>query len=202
MTIFKRIVLFVGLFIAAFLLYHRDVITGYWKFRALCKKDGGVKIHEPLQGNVGWMLAEPYKSQGRPAAFPFRFRQKFIRYEGHDGNKFDVIKVLPPLPHGVFVKNYYPYIITLENKEETILYLYKNLSEFDYLGDKRFQKYQRLIIDIKTQKIVAEHTWFSFAWTTPDRIILSPPSASRGCGVFPHFPSYQDFYTAVNSTME
>jgi len=37
----KRILIFLGLVIAAFSLYHRDTILGEWKFRTLCDLDGG-----------------------------------------------------------------------------------------------------------------------------------------------------------------
>jgi len=198
-TIFKRIILFVGLFVAAFLLYHRDTLVGYWKFRVLCKKSGGIKIHEPMKGNSGWMLAKIHDSKEKPVTLPFFFRQGFIRYKDRNGNEFDAIEVLPPPPRGFFIKKYYPYIIKTADKTKIVSYMHDFVYDREIPSSVRIAKYQELIIDLRREKTVASYTKFIFSWIKQGQISPFYSGMRESCK---NVPSRDVFFTVVNKSME
>jgi len=153
-TIFKRIVLFVGLFIAAFLLYHRDILVGRWKLHVLCELDAGSRIYEPLERNVGWIMPGFYEERDKsPNFLPSKFRPAFIRFIKDNGDEFDMLKF----------DHRDNYEIIPADKSKPVRYIYNSTGEYPG-GDKRFWKNNDIIIDVNKRIIVASYTTYSFKW--------------------------------------
>jgi|GEM_PF-1655667 len=192
-TILKRIVLFVGLFIAAFLLYHRDTLVGYWRFHHLCKVEGGSRIYEPVEKNVGWMVKKKYRISDKSPAFhfPFPFQQDFIRFETLDGEIFDTFIVNPPPPpHIEKFLNYSNLILVIPADESrSVRYSHETTVTFSFDGKifmtieqvnkkgikffehEYFKKKKEWIIDLHNKKTVATYTEFFFNFGKPGQFL-------------------------------
>jgi len=181
MTILKRIVLFVGLFIAAFLIYQRDVITGDWKFRALCELEGGARYYEVVEKNAGWMMAEIKKKNLKPDYYILLFNPAFFRYKDTDGEEFDMTES----PYSIYKDApHLRYKVTPSDSSKSVRYLYTHTARKLSSQDDRFSKIVDAIIDLKERKVVASYTNYIYYWRTK-RWLIFPPSPGVHCPKIP-----------------
>ena len=183
MTALKKIGIGIGALLAVSVLYNVDAIMGAIKFKRLCKTEGGARVYEKIEKNMGWMVEDNSKFGYKPV---FSYKPAFVRYKNEHGEKFDVIKINPPPKTGE------PYKLIPAEESKPVRYLFKFVDIKNYEGDERFSKTQDQVIDLHTEKIVATYTNFGFAWTTPDRVILAAPTGV-GCFDANARQSFDDF---------
>lgn len=167
----RKLLIFIFFIILAPVLYNLDAIYGAWKFSRLCKNEGGARIYMTVERNVGWVVEN---SDELSYQAPFVFQHiAFVRWKDRLGSYFDVYldKDIQKTP--------YPrrseYVFHPANVSNPVRYKYmfdrKVLS-----GDARIGVSQDLVVDIKTGKVAASFTQFSYRWTTPERVVLNAPT--------------------------
>ena len=139
-----------------------DIPIGYYQFKQMCKKDGGLRSYAKVEANVGWLAASKPDAQGIVSSYPTvpfaRFRAnddswKDVRYKG--GNPWwDSSYEVSPADEAK--KPRYRQV----KKEENIL---------DAI---RLHKYVRTIVDEASNQPVFEYTRFTFTWTNPENTLL------------------------------
>ncbi len=82
----KKILMVIGLFFLSVLTYFFSNVKEYYKFKHYCETEGGLKVYEPLERNVGWLVDDDYDA---------RFLAKldgvgFVRYKDSQGSDQDV----------------------------------------------------------------------------------------------------------------
>ncbi len=85
----KALTKFFGILLAIFLLvvwFFFDNIKGYYTFKEYCEKEGGLKVYEPLEKNVGWLADD--KSSAMSASLLGDI--SFVRFFDKNGSAFDV----------------------------------------------------------------------------------------------------------------
>lgn len=153
------------------LLYNRDSATGQRKFEALCKEEGGYRVYERLEKNVGWIVDEPIAGQITDLYHrPFSFGPvAFVRTADKSGNWFDAMR--DPDRPGKF-------ILAPADQTRPVRYRFKFVRQV-FPDDERFQRNQELITDLANGKPAASLTFFYFEWTKPENVILHAPTSQR-----------------------
>jgi len=179
----KKIILFIFILFSSILFYCWDIITGYWKLNTLCTLDAGSRVYEPIERNVGWMLAGIYKEEEEyPSFLPLDANPAFIRYIRDDKKEFDIIK---------FISHDENKIIP-SDKSRVIRYIYSGSGEH-LKGDKRFWKINTIIIDADKGIIVASHTNYSFVWTLSRWLFNYQSPSGTYCANAPRGTYHGDF---------
>ena len=50
-----KFTIWVTAFVVLVGLYFASNIYGYYRFKSICAKEGGLKVYQPLQKGVGWL---------------------------------------------------------------------------------------------------------------------------------------------------
>ena len=164
------------LLILGVLWYNRDSATGQRKFEALCKEEGGYRVYERLEKNVGWIVDEPIAGQSSDRyRRPFSFGHvAFVRVPDKQGKWFDAVR--DPDRPGKF-------ILAPADETRPVRYHYRSVRRV-FPDDERFQRNQELITDLASGKRAASFTFFYFEWTKPENVILHAPT-SQSCKLEP-----------------
>lgn len=179
----KWAIFILSIFTAGF-LYNLDAISGQWKFKRLCKTEGGPRFYMPVKKNVGWMVEAHGEWSYQP---PFYFGDvQFTRYENEKGEKFDVYT------EGRNTKGKRIYLFREVDKSKPVRYLYR-YTQAEFSDDKRFSWEKEEIIDLKTNQIAASYTTIGYEWTTPERVILAAPTG-KSCWNNSHKDFYEKIY--------
>lgn len=151
MAYLSIIPLFIGLFFFS-------NIKGYYRFKDYCEKEGGLRVYEPLERNVGWLAKDKY--DGRVVALLTCVG--FVRYtDKKDGQTYDIRYISgDPQDDSSFEKNI---------ADESKLFKYKWLHTSDLAGE--------LLIGrsgyANTDKLLVRFYMFGFSWFDTDRTPLS-----------------------------
>jgi hypothetical protein len=137
-------------------LYNVDVYTGSRKLDRLCKTEAGVRVHEPLQRDFGW-LVDQSSSTAESYATELKDYVAFVRFRDEKGHWIDVRHVGyvdVKLPTGGTHREW-----TYERKPANQLvqprYAIRNTSGRE-LADTRFIWSRDEVIEISTGKVVTE----------------------------------------------
>ena len=184
------------LILAAPFIYNIDAFTGHYKFKRMCKEQGGVRFYGPVERNKGWLAvgnAHGSQTDDAVAIQPFLFGDiDFVRYKDLDGRLKDMKLAQIQTSH---VKSYDRFPVD-PNKSPR----YGYTDQTFYLpDDKRFLVIKVTITDLRDQSKLAELVVFSFAWAESDRMILGMSTlkqceASRGW--------YREFFGGLYSQGE
>lgn len=164
----RKALLGIGAIVVAITIYNLDAFTGQWKFDKLCKREGGSKYYAQLEPNVGW---EVESEDDHEYQAPFGFGQvAFVRFRDKQGATFDVHIKNGPTP---WSKAYD--IVPADYTKKT---RYRLTTEQGLLPeDKRMSRTRFAITDVQLGSPVAIHTYFSYRWSKPERVILSAPTS-------------------------
>lgn len=164
----RKALLWIGAIAVAIGVYNFDAITGQWKFDKLCKNEGGSKFYAQFEPDVGW---EVESEDDHEYQTPFRLGHvPFVRFQDKQGVWFDVHIKNGPTP---WSKGYdiFPADYTKKTR-------YRLTTEQWLLPeDKRMSRTRFTIFDVQLGIPVATHTYFSYSWTKPERVILSAPTS-------------------------
>ena len=61
--------------------YFADNFKGYYRFKALCSEQGGLKVYQPLERDVGWFTDRSFNDARYMASFE---AVAFVRYRDKD----------------------------------------------------------------------------------------------------------------------
>ena len=69
------------------LLFFAPNIYGYFRFKSYCSSEGGLRVYEQLEKNVGWLAKDEYDARAVSQLKDIGF----VRYiDKNDGNEYDL----------------------------------------------------------------------------------------------------------------
>lgn len=159
-----KFLLCVGVIAVAAIVYNLDSIIGQRKFDKLCEREGGSRFYAQLEKDAGWEV----QSQDEQAyKVPFNFGHvAFVRYRNKQGEQLDVHIKNGPSP---WSKDFDVTPADLTNTQPK----YRLTIEQGLLADdERMSRTHYEITDVQRARPLASHTYFSYRWTRPERVIL------------------------------
>lgn len=155
------VVLFIG-------LYFSGNIRGYYRFKEICEMQAGLHVYQPLERNVGWTVrGGRVEDTGMPV---YINEVAFVRYRNEkDGNLYDVYRV-PKLKVGDPGYAQQP-----ADMSRAVLYEYKSVHK-DLKDEVRMGAWVMEFIDLRTSKIAATYSEFSYSKFNPNNTILGAGS--------------------------
>ncbi len=167
----SRFFLLLVLPVLAIALFFFSNIRGYYRFKEICARDGGVRVYQPLERNVGWTVGGGrMQDTGMPVVFP---EVAFVRYRNEkDGQWYDVYRV-PKLKVGDdgFAQQ-------TADLSKPVVYAYGWHQE-DLKDELRMSTAVYEVIDLRTSKIAATYTTFGYSKFEPSNTLLAAPSGEE-----------------------
>jgi hypothetical protein len=154
---------------AAYTVYYWEAIKGQWKFEELCEKEGGSRFYAKVEKDVGWEVDS--NNDKKAYKIPFGFGGvSFVRFKDEEGILKDAYITAGETR---WMKGYdiRPADIRLQPRYK--LNLYQGLVQ----NDDRMSRTSFNISDIEKGGVVAEHTLFSYMWTSPNNVFLNAPTS-------------------------
>lgn len=169
--------------VAVGIIYNLDAITGQRKFDKLCDSEGGSKFYSHVEPDAGWAV-ESDDAKAYQEVFNFG-RVAFVRFRDKQGASFDAH--IKPGP----TKWSKAYDISPADSAREVRYRL-TIEQGRLPEDQRMSRTRYTITDVRLGSLVASHTYFSYRWTKPERVILSA-STSVSC----HAGSEVDAFVAA-----
>jgi hypothetical protein len=167
MNLFTKSVLGISLVGALIGGYFASNIKGYYRFKEICQKEGGLRVYQPLEKGVGWRVRiecssckEGYRDQ---SIYPTFDGVAFLRFRDESsGALMDKILIPPTQLRGQYTEKR-----TLADLSKPVIYEYieirKNVANETRLTSSEFQ-----VIDQRSGKIVVTNKDFSYSFTNYD----------------------------------
>lgn len=148
------------------LLFFSTNIYGYFRFKSYCSSEGGLRVYEQLQKNVGWWAKDKYEAH---VAAQLKY-VGFVRYtDEKDGNTYDVRFIgKDPQRDSSFEK------LPADQSKSTV-YEWRHVSEF-VNNELRLGKFGYEILDIKSNNILARYYSWSYSKFDKTHTIFEGPS--------------------------
>jgi len=155
-------------------LYFSDNIKGYYKFKHLCKTEGGLAVYEKLEPNVGWESSDKYN-----AYIPAYFKKvKFVRFP--DSNNKSQLYDMTHISGSRNIRKSYGF--SESNLSENIRYRFIYNAE---MINKKFLISRTIneIVDVKNKTTVFKFISFGYSMFDRNKTFLAAPSG-RICHKF------------------
>lgn len=150
-------------------LYNVDALIGYQKFARLCDQEGGSKFRASVDKSVGW---EAISEDPSTYQIPLKFgHASFVKFSGKNGQS---LEALEKAGTEVQAKRYDAVPADATNIPRYRLTIKQGLLP----DDRRISKTRFEVLDLRLATLVASHTYFSYAWADPDRVVLGAPTSS------------------------
>lgn len=144
----------IALTLAATTALFFDNIKGYYRFKQYCAKEGGLRVYEPLEKNVGWSADDKYDARV-PALLN---GVDFVRYtDRKDGATYD-LRYLGGNP-----QDDESFKVTPSNNSVPIIYVWKEL-HFDVKNEWRLHESGYKVANLDDNKISVRYLMFSYIY--------------------------------------
>ncbi|WP_028449197.1 hypothetical protein [Chitinibacter tainanensis] len=143
-----------------------DNIRGYYRFKAICEKEGGLRVYQKLEPGVGWMADSEYYA--RSAALLKNVG--FARYTNPTTHISYDIRYLKGNPGNDASFDKRPADLALP-----VLYAWERVS-VQIQGELRLKRFGYEITDLQKQQLVARIYEFSYSQFNQDKTLLAAPS--------------------------
>ena len=164
----RKALLCIGAIVVAIGVYNLDAITGQWKFDKLCKNEGGSKFYAQVEKDVGWVV-ESEDDHGYQVPFNIG-HVAFVRFRDKQGASLDVRVTKGPTPWSK------GYDIAPSDQAKPIKYRL-TIEQGLLQDDERMSRTHFAKTDVQGGSPVAPHTYVTYRWTKPERVILSAPTS-------------------------
>lgn len=152
----KKFSIIIGVVFPSVFAFFFSNIKGYYRFKQYCEAEGGLRVYEPLERNVGW-LADDYNDAHVAAQLKYT---GFVRYtDKEDGKAYD-LKYLDGDP-----------------QHEKSVYKFKFLNE-EVFNESRLGKYGYEIHDLRNGEISVQYYMFGYSKFNRNNTLLGSPSGS------------------------
>lgn len=146
-------------------LYFFDNIKGYYRFKQYCEKEGGLKVYQPLEKNVGW-LTKDYLYARTISSID---HVDFARYQDDEG-VFDLKY------KGDKREVDSSYLKTLASDSKTVIYRWDRVNRM-VPNELRLARSGYEIFDINTNKLMVRYYYFNYSRFDRSKTILDAPSS-------------------------
>ena len=138
-----------------------DIPIGYYQFKQMCEKEGGLRVLEPLEKDVGWEVK--YESD---AELPAQFDHvAFVRAAEYETGKLVDIKYLGGQ------QSFAKYDKKPADLTKIVRYSVRD-EVYKVYGAIRLYRQDKTIFDLRANRKVARYSQFAFQWTNPERTLL------------------------------
>lgn len=175
-----------------YLVWKADVIWNYVQFRQLCAEEGGLRVYEKLQKNVGWEQVTPRGFQAKASEQEARWYLSRMP----NINFFRVPKAndFPPplIPVGTLVDVRYlgapalpstSYSFHPADLSVQVIYQYDHDVDIRQKRGDRNARFWFEVREKETQKVMLRYTQFSFHWRTIPVWHWFGPTGTTGCPI-------------------
>ena len=150
-------------------LYFADNIKGYYRFKELCVAQAGLKVYQPLERNVGWLVdgGRLYDTQ-----YIDSFEAvAFVRYRNaEDGKWYDVYRA-PKINDGRDGYAQQP-----ADLSKPVVYKSRVINIYDLPNEVRMGSQIMEFIDLRTNKLAASYTELGYSKFNREKTLLAAPS--------------------------
>lgn len=161
-----KFTIWVTAFVVLIGLYFASNIYGYYRFKSICAKEGGLKVYQPLQKGVGWL-----QGGGGGAALTM-YGASFTRFKKNSEFHDTILKT--PLKKVYFEMDFHSTPADLSNE---ITYELRNINSA-VSDEVRLTKFSTQVVDIKTHKVLVAYNYFQYETFVRANTLLDAPSAS------------------------
>ncbi|WP_129213137.1 hypothetical protein [Crenobacter cavernae] len=161
-----RFLSIVALCMGFVVLFFADNIWGYYCFKAICKKEGGLRVYEKLEREVGWLA----KDYGYARSAAVLKGVGFVRYkDSNDDHLYDIrYRGGHPGDDSSFDRQRADLL-------RPVVYGWKAVNE-RILGELRLSRTGYEIINLRTNQLAVRIYQFSYSKFNRKRTILAAPS--------------------------
>lgn len=160
----KLLIIICVIFLSVFAFFFSN-IKGYYRFKQYCEAEGGLRVYEPLERNVGWLADD--KSEAMAAA---QLQDvAYVRYYDNSQRAFDVRY------KGGFFLNQSSYEIYPSNMDALPTYHWVNNS-VELKSEHRLHLYGKEVYGLKDKKMVARYYIYGYEVFNRSKTILDMPS--------------------------
>jgi hypothetical protein len=186
MNLFTKSVLGISLVGALIGGYFASNIKGYYRFKEICQKEGGLRVYQPLEKGVGWMVDG---SIGGTLTF---FGASYSRTRKDDGNYYDTV-LKTPFKQKYFEKDFETTLADLSKQP-----IYKLKSAYNEIPNElRLSSHTTEVIEIATGKTLVAYRQFGYESFERKNTLLDAPSGNT-CPEYANF-GRQDSQTRLNA---
>lgn len=166
-------------------IYFAENIKGQIRFMQYCWKEGGLKVYEPLERNVGWWAEDLDSAKTISRRHPV----DFVRFTDSEGKNIDVRYL------GGKYREEDSYVVSPADHTKTVQYQGKfNIDKIN--GELRLSKRKYEIYRIKDNTLLAGYYVFGYSQFDPSNSFLGAPSQV-------HCPSASDIgFKSINETFK
>lgn len=148
------------------LLFFSSNIYGYFRFKHYCSAEGGLRVYEKLERNVGWLAKD--KGDAKVAAQLAGIG--FVRYrDKNDGKHYD-LRYLRGDP-----QRDSSYEILLSDKLKPVIYQWRNFTE-SVSNEIRLNRFGESVLGAEDGKLLAYYNGFSYSAFNINHTIFGSPS--------------------------
>ncbi|BCM24533.1 hypothetical protein [Methyloradius palustris] len=181
--LFSKPVLIIGACLLVVAIIFFDNIKGYYRFKELCETEKTKQVINKVEPNMAWIYNE-----GIPTAPSSVFKLaasphvKFVRFLDYDDKQlYDITYIGPEKPPRSEVIGYSHhkefYAIKSADLTQKTVYAWKNINE-EFPNELRTGRSGNQIIDMRTNKIVANLTVIGYSLFDRNHTLLDAPSGN------------------------
>lgn len=161
----KTVIALIGIPILI-LIFFIPNIYGYFQFKSYCASEGGLRVYEQLEKNVGWQT-DDYESAQMAAQIN---HVAFVRYnDKKDGNSYD-LKFIGGYPINEKTFDKKP-----ADEKRPVKYKYEDKNQ-NYKNELRLRKSSVIVTDVNTSKILVSYSWLNYSVYDRANTVLDGPS--------------------------
>lgn len=143
-----------------------DNLQGYNRYQDYCKKEGGLRVFQELERDVGWFASDVHEARTAAALSHVRF----VRYrEQQTSEEYDLRYIGGPL--GLSSS----YRAEKADISAEPIYVFRSVSEF-IPQERRLRRWGNEVVDIRSNRVVASYFSFTYSKFDPNRTLLGAPS--------------------------
>ena len=162
-------------------------IKGYFRFQWYCSNEGGLKVYEKLEKNVGWISKDKHDAR----VIAQQNHIGFSLYKDKEGNLVNVI-----------YKNGNPssfksYDFVQYDGGNDPRYEYKRSHErLNRNEEIRLYKGSYVVVDRKSGNPAIQFSKFAYSFFDKNNVLLASPGGRSGCH------KYHEFFEGINSNFK
>ena len=182
--IFTPVKVAIGIFVLFFCWWISDIPIGYYQFKQMCEKEGGLRSFSKVEPNVGWWATSEANAEGILVHYP---NVLFTRFLSKDGQWTD-------MRYKGGYGSYSQYDVTPSDQSKKPRYR-EVLREEKVANAIRLRKEILIVLDESSNQAAFQTARFIFTWTNPETTLLGR-SDSVVC------PTYQNEHLSIQSLLK
>ncbi len=162
----KKLLIITGMVFLSIFAFFFGNIKGYYRFKQYCEVEGGLRVYEPLEKNVGWLAQDEYAA--KQAAFFSGVG--FVRYTDKANGKTYDVKYIGGKP-----QRDESYIKEDSNEAQVVRYVWKFI-DLPISNELRLSRSGYEVFDSNKNQLAVSFYMIGYSILDPIYTILGSPS--------------------------